>query len=229
MKDLSCNILELEARRGIYEHILKFPGLHVREISRRLKIPFTTLQYHLRYLEKRELVKAREDGKYNRYYIHSKFGRKEKDIINLLNKKTTRSIMFYLLSMAVCSQIELSKNIGKHVTTVEFHLKKMEKMGIIKQVKSEFGIIKLDFKPYEIEHKQEGNEVMYCFEDPYLIFDLLVTHKKNLLEDPAFRQMFEYIEYCVSVGVPQKMVSPRDTIDNFEEIFWYFFPPSFMA
>ena len=225
----TCNILQLDARREIYDFILKYPGLHVREISRRLKVPFTTLQYHLRSLEKRELVKIRIDGKYRRYYVSFMIGRKEKDIISLLHKKTPRSIIFYLLPMIVCSQIELSKSLEKHPTTIEFHLKKMEKMGVLKQVKSEYGVIKLDFKPYEIEHSQEGNEILYCFTDPYMVYDLLIAYKKNLLDDPEFRQMFDYIEYMVSTGVPDKMNSPRDAIDALNDLIWKLFPPPFSA
>jgi DNA-binding transcriptional ArsR family regulator len=229
MEKFHCNILELEARRSIYNFILNFPGLHIREISRRLKVPFTTLQYHLRYLEKRELVRAREDGKYTRYYITSRFGRKEKDILNLLHKKTPVQIIFYLLTMIVCSQVELSKSLDKHPTTIEFHLKKMEKMGIISQVKSEFGVIKLDFKPYEVEHFQEGNEIIYRLEDPYLIYDLLITYNKSLFNDEIYRQMVDYIDYMVSTGVPNKMASPRDAIDAVFNFFWDMFPPPFTA
>lgn len=194
-----------------------------------LNFSFSTLQYHLRYLEKRELVKARIDGKYTRYFISSKFGRKEKDVINLLQNKTTRSIILYLLSMVVCSQIELSKSLNKHPTTIEYHLDKMEKMNVIKKTKSEYGVVKLDFKPYEVEHVQEGNEILYIFEDPYMIYDLLVTYKENVLEDKLFRQMFDYIEYCVSTGVPDKMASPRDAIDVIESVFWELFPLPFRA
>ena len=229
MKDVTCNILELEARRGIYDFIMKSPGLHIREISRRLEIPFTTLQYHLRFLEKRELVKAKEDGKYTRYYVSFKFGRKEKDVVDLLRKKTTRSMIFYFLSFIVCSQIELSKSLEKHPTTIEFHLKKMEKMGIIKQVKSEYGVVKLDFIPYEVEHIPEGNEKIYCLVDPYFIYDLLVIHKESVLEDEEFRHIFEYIEFSVETGIPEKISSPRDTIDVLANIFWSMFPPSFRA
>jgi predicted transcriptional regulator len=229
MEITASNILELEARRGIYEFINSFPGLHVREISRRLSVPFTTLQYHLRYLEKRELVKAKADGKYMRYYVSFQFGRKEKDILNILRKKTPRSIVFYLLPFVVCSQSELSKSLEKHPTTIEFHLNKMEKMGIIKQVKSEYGIIKLDFKPYEIEHAQEGNEILYSLTDPYLVIDLLIANKKNLLDDDTFRQMLEYIDYMVSTGVPEKMSSPRKSIDKLFDVFRDLFPPSFKA
>lgn len=227
MKDVNCNILELETRRKIYDFIQKFPGLHVREISRRLEIPFSTLQYHLRFLEKRELVKAKDDGKYIRYYIYSKFGRKEKDVVDLIRKKTTRSMIFYFLTFIVCSQVEISKSIEKHPTTIEFHLKKMEKMGIIKQVKSEYGIVKLDFRPYEVEHIQEGNEIIYCLVDPYLIYDLLVIHKENVLDDEEFRQMFEYISFGVETGVPNQISSPRDAVDVLIKLFWDMFPPPF--
>ena len=227
MKDVNCNILELETRRKIYDFIQKFPGLHVREISRRLEIPFSTLQYHLRFLEKRELVKAKDDGKYIRYYTYSKFGRKEKDVVDLIRNKTTRSMIFYFLTFIVCSQAEMSKSIEKHPTTIEFHLKKMEKMGIIKQVKSEYGVVKLDFKPYEVEHIQEGNEIIYCLVDPYLIYDLLVIHKENVLDDEEFRQMFEYIEFGVETGIPDKISSPRDAVDTLIKLFWDMFPPSF--
>ena len=131
--------------------------------------------------------------------------------------------------MVVCSQAELSKSLGKHPTTINFHLEKMEKMDVIKQAKCEYGIIKLDFKPYEIEHTQEGNEILYRLDNPYMIYDLLITNKENLLEDKEFRQMLDYIDFCVKTGVPDKMASPRDAIDSFENIFWKIFPPSFMA
>jgi len=229
MKDVSCNILELEARRKIYDFITKSPGMHVREISRRLEIPFTTLQYHLRFLEKRELVKAKEDGKYTRYFVFNKFGRKEKDVVDLIRKKTTRSMILYFLAFIVCSQIEISKSLEKHPTTIEFHLKKMEKMDVIKQVKSEYGVIKLDFVPYEVEHKQEGNEILYCLIDPYLIYDLLVINKDSMLEDDEFKNIFEYIVFSVETGIPDKITSPRDAIDILAKIFRDMFPPSFRA
>ena len=194
-----------------------------------MSVPFTTLQYHLRYLEKRELVNAKEDGKYTRYFVSAKFGRKEKDIVNLLHKKVPRGIIFYLLPMVVSSRHEFSTSFGKHPTTVEFHLKKMQKMGVIKQVKPEFGVIKFDYKPYELEFIQEGNEILYALTDPYMVFDLLIVHKKNLLEDPEFREMFEYIEYMITTGVPERMSNTRDAIDACFYVFWDIFPPSFMA
>ena len=50
-------ILKLESRKLIYNYILEHPGLHFRELSRELKIPKSTLEYHLSYLKKLELIK----------------------------------------------------------------------------------------------------------------------------------------------------------------------------
>jgi len=43
--------LDLEIRRSIYNHILKSPGLHERELARVLDIPLSTLDYHLYYIK----------------------------------------------------------------------------------------------------------------------------------------------------------------------------------
>ena len=227
--EAACNILQLQARRGIFDYIQQCPGLHGREISRRLDVPFTTLQYHLRYLEKRELVKSKDDGKYTRYFVSSSFGRNEKNIVNLLHKKTPRSVIFYLLTFVVGSQAELSKSLEKHPTTIEFHLKKMEKMGVITQVKGEYGVIKLDFKPFEIERLTESNEVLYRLEDPYMIYHLLMNHKEKLLEDEDFKQMFDYIDYMVKTGIPEKVTSPKDGVEAVYEVFCEMFPLPFRA
>jgi len=46
------NILEHDIRQKIYRFILENSGLHLREISRRMAIPKSTLRHHLKYLNK---------------------------------------------------------------------------------------------------------------------------------------------------------------------------------
>ena len=72
-------ILELETRRRIYNFILKNPGLHLREISRRSNIPKTTLIYHLNFLEKQGLIKTEANSRFTRYYTTNKVGKKDKN------------------------------------------------------------------------------------------------------------------------------------------------------
>lgn len=54
--------LDLKTRRNIYNFILKHPGLHFRELCRKLSLPNSTLSYHTRYLEKRGFIIARPEG-----------------------------------------------------------------------------------------------------------------------------------------------------------------------
>jgi hypothetical protein len=105
----------------------------------------------------------------------------------------------------------------------------MEEKNIIKQLKSEDGVIKLNFKPYEVEHLQQGNEIIYSLVDPYLIYHLLITYKKSLLNDKILRNAFDYVNYMVSTGVPEKIISPRKAIDEVVDIFSYIFPLPFRA
>ena len=71
-------------RREIYQCITKYPGLHFRELSRRLHVSTSTLNYHLNYLKKRELIIQRSDDRYIRYFPKNKISEKYKKAMNLL-------------------------------------------------------------------------------------------------------------------------------------------------
>ena len=90
------DILKLEKRREIYNFITKYPGLHMREISRRMKIPMGSLKYHLIYLKKLDIIVSINNKGYERFYIKQKVGRKEKQIINLLRQEIPKRIILLL-------------------------------------------------------------------------------------------------------------------------------------
>ena len=48
-------VLELENRRKLYKYILKKPGSYLREIEREFGMQVGVLEYHLKYLEKKEI------------------------------------------------------------------------------------------------------------------------------------------------------------------------------
>ena len=91
------DILKLETRRNIYDFILKNPGLHLREISRRANIPLGSLNYHLNFLNKNELIVTKYDPRYLRYYVKQTVGKKDKEIINLLRQEIPLRIVILLL------------------------------------------------------------------------------------------------------------------------------------
>lgn len=94
---LKRNIFDLEQRRRIYNFILKNPGLHQREISRQMNIPFSTLRYHLKYLEKQNLLSLKNfEGNY-KYFVNYKINQKEKELLNILRKEIPRRIILCII------------------------------------------------------------------------------------------------------------------------------------
>ena len=217
------NILVLETRREIYNYILQYPGLHLREISRRLTIPFSTLMYHLRFLEKRELIKEKTEGRYNRYYITEKIGHREKEMLSILRKDTPRTIILYLLVHIYSSQIDISGSLKKHPTTIEFHLKKLLDLNIIEPVQPVDGKIYRDINPKIIECEPIGKEKIYVLKDPNDIYDLLTTYKHSLVEDLESNLILDYLDSFTS-DLPEKLPSPKDWEDLAIETLFEIFP-----
>lgn len=218
------NILNLETRRKIYNFILKYPGLHIREISRRMGIPFSTLKYHLNYLVKRNLITEKSEGRYSRFYVSNKIGRKYKEIINFLRKDTPRNIILILSAYVGCSQTEISENLEKHPSTIAFHLKKLENMNIIERVSIDKGKINKDSIPLVIERTQVTNEAIYMLKNPEFVYDLLITYKETLLDDTTVGLILDYMNDFLSEGAPKKILSPKSAIDAIEKTIFDILP-----
>lgn len=170
------NILEPEngfnKRELIYDYILKYPGLHNREISRKLNIPRSTLLYHLNYLKKRGLIIEKDYGGYLRFFNSEEIMDFDKEYFSIIRKRVIRSILFVLAYYRVCTQTEIVKhlkndyNIKKHPTTISFHLEKLLNLGLI------------DCNP-------KGREKLYLpnYKTAHLLIDFMLTHKMSFLSD----------------------------------------------
>ena len=129
------DFLDLKNRQTIYYYILRFPGLNLSELSRKLTIPKSTLDYHLIYLKKRGLITTSTEGSYTRFYASEKMSSREKKILNLLREKIPRKIILLILMYPqYFSQINLSKYLKKRPATISYHLDKLVKMDIIEPV-----------------------------------------------------------------------------------------------
>ncbi len=156
-------VLDLETRRIIYNFISCHPGLHLNELSRKLYIPVSTINYHLSHLKKLGAIVAKNEGRYIRYYIPQKIGVADKKIINLLRHDTPFRIVMYLLQNPNSSQISISKYLKRHPTTVSFHLDKLLEADII------------DYTP-------NGNELHYKIKNEPEIIDLFTKYGDSLLD-----------------------------------------------
>ena len=227
---------DLEIRRHIYDFISDNPGLHMREVSRRIAVPKTTLGYHLNYLEKRGLIKRETEGRCIRYYVANKIGSRDKKILSILRKDTTRNIVLYLLFHVYSSQIDLSGSLEKHTSTIEFHLKKLLELDIIKPVMICDGKVINDADSKVIDSKlislymlrePVGNEIIYVLRDSSYIYNVIKSHEDILLNDDLSKELFYYFEYVLSVMSdrdPKSIDDPKNAIESTLEKFYKIFP-----
>jgi len=96
-RKIKNKIVTHEKRIRIYNFIKKNPGLHLREISRNLDIPRSTLKHHLGYFEKNDLISEEKFDNFNRYFINTKIEPKEKVLLSALRQKAAAKILVFFL------------------------------------------------------------------------------------------------------------------------------------
>jgi len=114
-------VLENEHRRTIYNFVKENPGLHLRELQRRLKIPLSTLEYHLDYLERKEILSLEDDRRYCRYFAEEHTD-EEKRLLSALRQKRLREIILLVLSEERVCFKELSREIKIADSTLSHYL-----------------------------------------------------------------------------------------------------------
>jgi predicted transcriptional regulator len=107
------DLLKIKMRSIIYRFILENPGLHFRELGRRLNIPKSTLSYHLQYLEAQELLIVKKGDRYTRYFISKDISEREKKILNIIRMETARNVLLYMWGMVIASEIEIAEELDK--------------------------------------------------------------------------------------------------------------------
>ena len=124
--------LALGTRDKIYRTITKNPGLHFRELQRRTELATGSLQYHLDYLIKRNLVKTAKQGKFVRYYSArgQQFGEDE-TLMNLLRQESLRKISLFLLTKRSATNFSIANAVGLSPSTISWHLSKLVSNGIV--------------------------------------------------------------------------------------------------
>jgi len=219
------NILDLELRKKIYQHILKYPGLHLVKLSGELDIPKTTLRHHLKFLKSHELISTKSEGKYLRYYAKEQFGKRDKEILTLFRQEVPSNMILYMMVYVVASRSELSRHLEKHPTTIAFHLKKFKELDIVETAEIGNGVTVTGFKTIKIaERTPLPNETLYRLKDIQHIYDLLIVYNKNIFEKSILNCIFEIKEYRRYMGKPKKFIDPDKEVDFLLEFFFDIFP-----
>ena len=139
------DVLAVKTRRDLYQFVRRSPGYHLREIARSLNLSITLADYHLRFLEKNELVAASMDGEYKRYYPRSQPGDAEsrpalsdfeKRVLAYLRQPVPFQVLAFLMGRESAAHKEILDHVPVSPSTLSHHLKKMQGAGILAQAAS---------------------------------------------------------------------------------------------
>ncbi|MFO7792898.1 MAG: winged helix-turn-helix transcriptional regulator [Candidatus Saliniplasma sp.] len=155
MKD---DTLELGPRKKIYEEIGDSPGLHLREIDRKLDIPLGTIRYHLRVLEKRDLIISKKEGKYKRYYAKGEIDKSDKKLMAFLRKEIPRTIILFLMEYPGSTHKEINEALMVAPSTLSYHLKKLKDKDIVGT----------EGKKYHVKNEEKIADLLIQYQQTFL-------------------------------------------------------------
>ena len=112
-----------DTRKRILDLIRESPGVHFREISRRLDVPMGVVEYHIHNLLKSQEIVSRSEGRYRRYYAEGKHGSAEKGALAHLRKGVPRSIVIHLMTHPGARHRDLKGALSLTGSTLTFHLR----------------------------------------------------------------------------------------------------------
>ena len=217
--------LEFKTRKEIYNFILEYPGVHLRELFRRLSYSDGAIKYHLNFLKKQHLIVKKHEMGYNRFYVLNGLGKSEIKILNVIRQKTPRHIILYLFLCVSASQLELSKELNKDPKTINFHLKKLKEYGIIEVAPVEDGMIHTSYKKQKLFGRSPvAREIFYRLRDPYLIYDVFLVYKGKLFDGNIASDIFELAEAFFTKKGPKIITSNKTKADNVVELLYDIFP-----
>jgi len=232
------NILKLEIRQKIYKCIEKNPGIHIRELSRKSNIPFATLKYHIRFLEKINIIHIKKDNIYKRLYPKKSLSKLDKEILGLFRNKTPCKIFISLIFLHYFSPRMLEKELEIPHSTLKYYIRKMEKVGIIEEATVENGLIHPFVNPRRlnvaVECRPIGREKFYKMKNQEVIqtaYKLLISHKHSFFDEKLIDLYIYYVKDNKKNRNNPPKVSPnvQSQFENVIGVFNSIFKPPFCA
>ncbi|OGS51146.1 MAG: hypothetical protein A3K65_02415 [Euryarchaeota archaeon RBG_16_68_12] len=133
-------ILAVRARKALYDFVRANPGYHLREIARSTDLSITLADYHLRFLEKHELVSCVMDGEYKRFHPRYAVGdaearpalsSQEKAALGFLRQPVPLRVVSFLMEREAAQHKDVLAQVPVSASTLTHHLKKLVAGGVL--------------------------------------------------------------------------------------------------
>lgn len=119
------NVLDLEVRRKIVQILQDNPGLHLRELARRLDLAVSTAEYHLYHLTKHGVLATREEAGQKCFFPAKGLDYRDTKILSYLRHEAPRRILAELLLEPGLTPGQLREILSMPAPTLSFHLKRL--------------------------------------------------------------------------------------------------------
>ena len=123
----------MKARAQVLQAVRRYPGIHVREIERRLGLPSRLAAYHLEQLQADGEVQCMHEPGFARYFPSlgkPKWTRREMQFLGLMRHSVALRITVLLLSEGGLPQGQLAKRLDLAKASASYHLALLEKAGL---------------------------------------------------------------------------------------------------
>lgn len=126
------NALESPQRRKILRFVKRNPGLHFREILRRVPLTRGTLDYHMKTMESVGLLKTiLERGRVHYFVAGAPYSAEEENLIIALRNESLRRIITEIyLNQGACNE-EIAEDVELSGATVYEHIRYLEDLGVV--------------------------------------------------------------------------------------------------
>lgn len=118
-------------RRALFQIIEETPGIHLRELERRLGFGLGDLRHHLDALEGGGLISSRDDGYRKTFFPVRGFPYPDARLLALLRQEVPRRILLLLLEHREREFQELRDALKVSKSTLSFHLKKVTDADLV--------------------------------------------------------------------------------------------------
>ena len=115
-------ILENSKRRKIYDFIKENPGFHLREIQRKLEMPLSSMEHHIDYMVRHQVIYKERTGGYTRYFAEQPT-EEEHRLISALRNEKMREIVSIVLEKNNVKFHDLQDYLNLPASTLSHYLK----------------------------------------------------------------------------------------------------------
>ncbi len=127
------DVLQHDARGALYEMVKSQPGATFHELGEQVPYGASTLNYHLRVLEKNGFLTRVKDGRYARFFDRQSglYSSDRKTAVSALRNDTTAAIAEVIVAHPGVAQCELAEVFGLAPSTINWHIKRLADAGLV--------------------------------------------------------------------------------------------------